>query len=136
MRTEVSAGGVVFFGNSILMLKKMNGDWVLPKGKIEKFEEQRDAAIREVLEETRVKAEIIEYIGSINYTYRNYWTNNEVVDKQVHWYLMTSKSMKCLPQKEEGFKAAKFIYVDKVLDLAKYEDEKSMIFKAIKLMNM
>lgn len=136
MRTEVSAGGVVFFGNSILMLKKMNGDWVLPKGKIEISEDKRDTAIREVLEETRVNAEIVEYIGSINYTYRNFWSNNEVVDKQVHWYVMTSKSMKCLPQKEEGFKAAKFIYVNKVVDLARYKDEKGIIVKAIKLMNM
>lgn len=136
MRTEESAGGVVFFGNSILMLKKMNGDWVLPKGKIEVSEDKKDTAIREVLEETRVRAEVIEYIGQINYTYRNYWSNNEFVDKKVHWYLMTSKSMKCLPQKEEGFKDAKFIYVDRVVELAKYEDEKGIILKAIKLMNM
>jgi len=136
MRKEESAGGVVFFGNSVLMLKKMNGDWVLPKGKIELLEDRQDAALREVLEETRVRAEVVEYLGEINYTYRNYWSNNEEVEKKVHWYLMTSKSMKCFPQKEEGFKAAKFIYVDRVLDTAKYDDERSILIKAIELMNM
>ena len=35
MREEVSAGGVVLFGNAILLLRKFNGDWVLPKGKVE-----------------------------------------------------------------------------------------------------
>lgn len=134
MRSEESSGGVVFFGNSILMLKKMNGDWVLPKGKIEAEESEEDTALREVFEETHVKAEILAYIGDIHYTYRNYWSNNEVVDKKVHWYLMTSNTMKCIPQKEEGFKAAKFIIVDRVIELAKYDDEKGVLEKAIKLM--
>ena len=35
MREEQSAGGVVLLGNAILLLRKYNGDWVLPKGKIE-----------------------------------------------------------------------------------------------------
>ena len=36
---EISAGGVVVFGNAILLLKKYNGDWVLPKGRIERKED-------------------------------------------------------------------------------------------------
>jgi 8-oxo-dGTP pyrophosphatase MutT (NUDIX family) len=39
MIDEISAGGIVFFKNSILMLKKFNGDWVLPKGRVEKDEQ-------------------------------------------------------------------------------------------------
>jgi len=31
MIEELSAGGVVFFRNTILLLKKFNGDYVLPK---------------------------------------------------------------------------------------------------------
>ena len=38
MREEISAGGVVLFGNAILLLRKFNGDWVLPKGKVEEGE--------------------------------------------------------------------------------------------------
>ena len=36
MMIEVSSGGVVIFGNTILLLRKYNGDWVLPKGRLEK----------------------------------------------------------------------------------------------------
>jgi len=43
---EISAGGVVVFGNAILLLKKYNGDWVLPKGRIEKGEEVEATALR------------------------------------------------------------------------------------------
>ena len=52
MREEVSAGGVVLFGNAVLLLRKFNGDWVLPKGKVEEGENRQEAALREVLEET------------------------------------------------------------------------------------
>ena len=31
MITEISSGGVVIFGNALLLLRKYNGDWVLPK---------------------------------------------------------------------------------------------------------
>ena len=38
MREETSAGGVVVFSNAILLLKKYNKDWVLPKGRNEQGE--------------------------------------------------------------------------------------------------
>ena len=44
MREEISSGGVVVFGNAILLLRKYNGDWVLPKGKIEPGEELAETA--------------------------------------------------------------------------------------------
>ena len=65
MIEETSSGGVVIFGNTILLLKKFNGDWVLPKGRVEKDESIREAALREVLEESNVRAEIIKYIDMI-----------------------------------------------------------------------
>ncbi len=34
----------------------MNGDWVLPKGKIEANETNEETALREVFEETHVKS--------------------------------------------------------------------------------
>ena len=43
MREEISAGGVVLFGNAILLLRKFNGDWVLPKGRIEAGEQKKEA---------------------------------------------------------------------------------------------
>lgn len=131
MFEEVSAGGVVVFGNTILLLRKFNGDWVLPKGRVEKNENTRITAIREVLEESGVKAEIIRYIGMVHYTYKNI-KGNEMVYKTVHWYLMKTNSMESVPQKREGFVEAKFVHIDKVLDLVKYKDEKKIIMKALK----
>ena len=131
---EISSGGVVIFGNTILLLKKFNGDWVLPKGRVEKGEKIRDAALREVLEESGVKAEIEKYIGKANYEYRNL-KQNKMVSKTVHWYLMRANNMDCVPQKKEGFVDAVFVHIDKATDLVRYKDEKNMIQKGLKMIN-
>lgn len=131
MREEISAGGVVLFGNAILLLKKYNGDWVLPKGKVEEGENKDIAALREVLEETGVKADIIKYLGEIHYTFKENWDENKTVHKTVFWYLMKARSMDTIPQREEGFIDAKFIHMDRVVDLAKYDDEKEIIKVAL-----
>ena len=122
MREEQSAGGVVLLGNAILLLRKYNGDWVLPKGKIEPGETHEEAALREVREETGVKATI----GKEN------WDQSRSVHKIVYWYLMKTKCMDTIPQREEGFVDAKFIHMDRVVDMARYDDEKEIIRVALK----
>jgi len=130
---EVSSGGVVVFGNTILLLKKYNGDWVLPKGRLEKGETFKTAALREVLEESGVKSEVIEYIGEVNYKYKNL-REDEVVYKTVHWYLMRTGSMDCVPQRKEGFVDARFVHMDKAKDLVRYSDERKVILKGIEIL--
>ncbi|NLK43304.1 MAG: NUDIX hydrolase [Tissierellia bacterium] len=132
MIEEVSAGGVVIFSNTILLLKKFNGDWVLPKGRIEKNESIKEAALREVLEESGVRAEILNYIGMVHYKFKNL-KDNKMVYKTVHWYLMKANSMDCVPQKKEGFVDALFVHIDKAEDLVRYEDEKKIIAKGLKM---
>ncbi len=129
---EVSSGGVVVFGNAILLLKKYNGDWVLPKGRLEKGESIKMAALREVLEETGVKGEVVEYLGEVNYRYKNL-RRNETVHKTVHWYLMKTSSMDCVPQRKEGFVDARFVHINKAGDLLRYTDERRIISKGIEL---
>lgn len=132
MKKIVSAGGIVSFHNTILMLKKFNGDWVLPKGKTEEGETLEQTALREVFEETGVRAEIKDYLGKIEYEYKNTWKDGLFSIKTVHWFLMVSKSMTCIPLRNEGFVEARFVHIDRVLDMIKYEDEKEIVVKAMK----
>ena len=44
---------------------------------------------------------------------------------------MQSRTMDCIPLREEGFIDAKFIHMNRSADLAKYHDEKEIITKAI-----
>ncbi|WP_430885531.1 NUDIX hydrolase [Fusibacter sp. JL216-2] len=133
MKTVTSAGGVVFLGNSVLMLRKFNGDWVLPKGKVESGESTEQTALREVREETGVKGRIIEFLGETNYRFKNCWSQNEVIEKRVLWYIMEAKTTHTVPQKEEGFVEAKFIHINRIDETVKYDDEKDMIENAIRI---
>ncbi len=133
MKTITSAGGVVFLGNSVLMLRKINGDWVLPKGKLEVDETAAQAALREVREETGVKGRIIDFLGETTYRFKNCWSHNEVIEKHVKWYVMEAKTTNTVPQREEGFVEAKFIHFNRIDETVRYEDEKNMIEKAIYL---
>lgn len=131
MKKVHSAGGIVIKNESILMLRKTNGDWVLPKGRIEIDETLQEAAIREVQEETGILAKILSFIGDINYQYKNIWQNNEVIDKYVTWYLMSEVEGNLMPLKEEGFIEARYIPIKSFETMAKYEDEKNMIRKVV-----
>jgi 8-oxo-dGTP pyrophosphatase MutT (NUDIX family) len=133
LKRVYSAGGVVFLGNSVLMLQKINGDWVLPKGKIEKNETSEQTSVREVREEAGIKARIISPIGETSYRFKNYWSNNHVIEKSVVWYLMRAVTTNTHPQREEGFVDAKFIHVGSVVQLAKYDDERDILMKALEI---
>ncbi|NLM07187.1 MAG: NUDIX domain-containing protein [Tissierellia bacterium] len=129
---EISAGGVVVFNNAILLLRKFNGDWVLPKGRLERGESPEEAAIREVFEESGTKGNILEYIDKVEYRYRN-MKLGRIVQKEVYWYLMETRVMKARPQKSEGFIKAEFVYIDNVESIVRYEDERKIIRKAIEI---
>ncbi|WMJ78676.1 MULTISPECIES: NUDIX hydrolase [unclassified Sedimentibacter] len=132
MVVEVSAGGIVFFKNSILMLRKFNRDWVLPKGRVEKNESLKEAALREVYEETRAKVTTIKYLGKISYEFnRTCYMDRVHINKEVHWYLMMARNMNCVALKNEGFVEAKFLPFERSLAIARYDDERKIIKKAV-----
>ena len=68
------AGGVVFRirgGRTEYLLVEATNDptqWVLPKGHVEEGEQHREAAVREVLEESGVWARIVQEMGDVTYT--------------------------------------------------------------------
>lgn len=130
MRKETSAGGVVVVGNAILLLRKYNGDWVLPKGRIKRMETLEQTALREVCEESGVKGEIVFYLGSITYLLNMRNPRREKTEKTVHWYFMRAKNMDCVPLRKEGFVEAKYIPIEKAITLARYDDERKIIVKA------
>jgi 8-oxo-dGTP diphosphatase len=67
----MAAGGIVVQRGetplfAVVCLRK-RGDWVLPKGKLDDGETPRDAAEREVLEETGHAASVHEFLGTLAY---------------------------------------------------------------------
>jgi len=60
-------------------------EWCIPKGHLEQDETSEQAAIREVFEETGLEAQIIEYLGEVNYQFIQ---DGSKISKTVHVYLM------------------------------------------------
>jgi len=127
----VSCGGVVIHKGKVLLLyKNQNGrymGWVLPKGTLEQDETFKQTALREVKEETGVTARVVKYLGKTNYNFRGH---EEMVNKTVHWYLMTTDSFYCKPQAEEFFCDAGFYKQHEAYHLLKFHDEKQILRRA------
>ncbi len=131
MTEAISCGGVVIFRGKLLVLYKNVGNkyegWVLPKGTVEPKESFVDTALREVYEETGVKAKVIQYVGKSQYSFHS--GNKEIV-KDVHWYLMTADSYYSRPQKEEFFSDSGYYKYHEAYHLLKFSNEKQILEKA------
>ena len=101
--------------------------WVLPKGTVEQGEDYKDTALREVLEESGAKATIIKYIGKSEYTFN---VPEDIVEKEVHWYLMMADSYYSKPQKEEFFSDSGYYKYHEAYHLLKFANEKQILEKA------
>ena len=129
------AAGSIFWGLSILPFlyllyknyKNKYEGWVLPKGTVEEGEEFQQTALREVLEESGSRASIIKYVGKSEYTFN---VPEDVVEKEVHWYLMMADSYYSKPQREEYFVDSGFYKYHEAYHLLKFANEKQILEKA------
>lgn len=93
-----AAGGIVTKGGDYLLIYRRR-KWDLPKGKLDKGEESRKAAVREIEEETGVKGIIQNKICT---TWHTYTENNSKILKRTKWYLLECvDDSKMQPQAEE-----------------------------------
>ena len=131
MIQATSCGGVVIYRGKILTLyksyKRKYEGWVLPKGTVEEGEEFKDTALREVKEEAGVTANIIKYIGSSRYSF---CVPEDMVEKDVHWYLMSANSYFSKPQHEEYFVDSGFYKFHEAYHLLRFSNEKQILEKA------
>jgi ADP-ribose pyrophosphatase YjhB (NUDIX family) len=86
---EFSAGGVVVDEGRVLMVRVRNLRnqlvWTFPKGHVEEGETAREAAVREVEEETGYKVRILGPIFTARYRFQR---AGRAVQKRVEWFWM------------------------------------------------
>ena len=131
MIEATSCGGVVIFRGKILVLyknyKNKYEGWVLPKGTVEPGEEHKETALREVKEESGADAEIMKYVGKSRYSFN---VVSDVVEKEVHWYLMMADSYYSKPQREEYFLDSGYYKFHVAYHLLKFSNEKQILDRA------
>ena len=131
MIEATSCGGVVIFRGKILLLyknfKNRYEGWVLPKGTVEKGEKHVETALREVFEESGVKATVMRYIGKSEYSFS---VPQHVVEKEVYWYLMMADNYYSRPQREEFFVDSGYYKYHEAYHLLRFSNEKQILERA------
>lgn len=111
------------------LLKKKSGEWVIPKGHINRGEKTLEAAVREIKEELGLKnvakLEKITKLRTISYKFKSRGVENF---KRVDLFAFrTPKRYKLLPLEKEGFIDAKWMEIDRALKFSKYKSEREAI---------
>jgi 8-oxo-dGTP pyrophosphatase MutT (NUDIX family) len=116
----LAAGGIVLRGNAsprfaVVRLRREKA-WVLPKGKLMAREHPRDAAKREVLEETGYDVSVHKFLGSMSYAVQGRI-------KIVQFWLMRAAGA---PVRElmDDVKAVKWLPLRKAIDVLNRPHEK------------
>ena len=108
-----AAGGIVLNENKELLIIKRHGYWDLPKGKVEKGEGKKQAAIREVEEECGIIG--LKLLSKVAKTYHTYQFKGKNHLKASHWYLMSYGGVeKPVPQEEEDITEVKWLPMSEI----------------------
>lgn len=132
-KKAVSAGGVVYrrAGKEIevvIAARESGKIWCLPKGAVEKGETIEEAALREVKEETGLKAKIVGKIDKIEYWF--YWKPEDVrYHKFVHFFLM-EYSIGDFCWHDFELDEVKWAAIDEAMEVLSYKSERGVMEKA------
>ena len=103
-----AAGGLVRHQDGRFLFIYRNGKWDLPKGRIEKNEPIRIAAVREVEEETGVDG--LEIVKPLIETFHVFNRNGKYKLKKTFWFEMkTASTVTLTPQLNEGIEQAVWV---------------------------
>ncbi|WP_319500775.1 NUDIX domain-containing protein [uncultured Draconibacterium sp.] len=127
-----AAGGVVKRDGKLLFIFR-NGKWDLPKGKIDKDESIKTAALREVEEECGITNHfIVKVLPSTYHIYKSPYkkTLGQWIFKETYWFEMEYNGTETpIPQQEEGITEVRWFFpneLDVVLENT-YENLKALI---------
>jgi len=133
---EKLAGAVVYKkeGDKILFafVHDVFGYWTLSKGRIEAGEEAREGARRELKEEIGVNVKIEGDLGSNEYIASD--PQKGKVKKSVNYFLASTKDKELKLKETGGLDGARWFNMEEIADLKMYDDIRSIIAKAIRIL--
>lgn len=118
---ETCAGGVVFKEGKIVVLKRKNGVWLMPKGHVDPGETLEQAAVREVKEETGLTVRLGPKLGETAYSHSE---DGRLHRKKVHWYYMEAVGGKLRP--EEGMFTEARLLAEEEIELLSFAGDREI----------
>jgi 8-oxo-dGTP pyrophosphatase MutT (NUDIX family) len=101
--------------------------WGLPKGAVSQGETSEQAALREVLEETGLEAEIVKPLDTIEYFFR---AGDTLIRKRVDFYLMRYVTGELTPQLSE-VDDVEWVELSEAIQRASFESERKLLEVAL-----
>ena len=134
---EPTAGGVIFRHSAkdpkiieILLIQDSKQRWTIPKGHIEEGETARQAAEREIREETGlVHMKVLDWLGRINFRYRR---NSSLVLMTTEIFLVKAEGQSGSVKKEIWMASLAWLPAPAALDKIEYEDIGKLILLGLK----
>ena len=114
----------------LLMILDRYGHWTWPKGVLEAGETLRQAAVREVEEETGLRVDAIEELTPVTYWYTRHGT---CIHKTVHYYLMRVRGGHLVPQLEE-IRDVQWVGIGEVGKKTSYKDAERLVEEAKRIL--
>ena len=136
-RHEQSAGGVVVRVRNgqplYLLIRDSYGHWGFPKGHLEGGERADRAALREVMEETGIRAlSLVGSIAKIDWYFR---FRGALIHKQCEFFLMQTSAEGTRPQKSEGITACRWTTLPEARRLLAYENARGVLQRASEMLD-
>lgn len=100
--------------------------WSLPKGHVEEGETAAEAAVREVWEETGIRAEIVAVLGTVDFWFT---ADDKRVHKTVHHFIMQAVGGEISGDNNEVL-SAEWVELDRAPARLAYADERRLLHKA------
>ncbi len=134
---EPTAGGVVFRRSNgkpsdveILLIADSKGRWTIPKGHIEEGETARQAAEREIREETGLQEmKMLDFLGKINFRYRR---GSSLVLMTTEIFLVKAAGKSESVKPEKWMTSLAWLAAPEALDKIEYDDIGKLILLALK----
>lgn len=128
MKKEKSCGAFLFRkdngNNEVLIIKQVQGHWCFPKGHVEKHESEQETALREIYEETGLKAKLFDgFREALSYSPK------PDVMKDVIYFIGKPSGGKVRVQEEE-LSEIHFVSFDEARALITYPNDADMFEKA------
>ena len=136
-RQEESAGGIVFRLERgrprYLLIRDSYKNWGFPKGHLEAGEEPATAAVREVGEETGLRALLVRgLIDTIDWDFR---FRGQAIHKVCHFFLMETRRGRTSPQRAEGITACRWMSFDEAQRRISYRNAREILRRAHEMVN-
>ena len=126
------AGGIVFCGSKVFLLKNEKDEWVFPKGVIRSGELPNEVALKRVKIETDIASEIISTAGHTNYEFFSV-TRQKPVCNKIIWYIMKSNNLYYNVTDKEKFIDAGYFEVDEAMKMVTYSQDKALLNLSYKM---